>query len=522
MRGAAPAAVQQMWDASAWGAAQVRASSSPAFLARADGVLILANAAAEGLIERGGLPPALRALVVDTRFKNAAQSQRVSLPVLGGVRSFDFAFLPLAEGAVLAVGRETTLESNLVAGLSASRDLFRDLALCFSDLAFETNADGRFTWVSPGGIAGFAAADMQGATAAEVFGAEASAFATRVRVDGQEMWVAAKSGADACLEVTAMPVVDGRGAWCGTRGVARDMTRQRLAERAAAQTKKREELIDAIVSAVRAQIEPRRMILAAADAFAGATDSDAVTIQAPGADETVGVGTACPGLAHVFEATTNYRGKPNGTLRLSRSAAKGPYGGGEQALVDAVAPHLGIALALAESLKAGAASRVDGPSGLLNRRTFMSEASKRLAAGARSGRELSLIVFDCDQGEEASDRSDEFLASIGRSLGRACSARELAGRLDEDSFAVVCDGWADPQSRAQELCGELTSVLRSFGVQDEAGVSGGCAVATPEGGETLEDLFGRAACALHEAKREGRNRVALARPSQEVRSCSSG
>ena len=82
MRGAAPAAVQESWDASAWGAAQVRASSTPAFLARADGVLMLANAAAETLTERGGLAPALRALVVDTRFKNAAQAHRVSLQYL--------------------------------------------------------------------------------------------------------------------------------------------------------------------------------------------------------------------------------------------------------------------------------------------------------------------------------------------------------------------------------------------------------------------------------------------------------
>lgn len=516
MRGAAPAAVQESWDASAWGAAQVRASSTPAFLARADGVLMLANAGAETLTERGGLAPALRALVVDTRFKNAAQAHRVSLPTQDGARSFEFTFLPMPEGLVLCVGREATLESNLLAGLAASRDLFRDLALCFSDLAFETNAQGQFTWVSPCGIAGFAAAELHGATASAVFGAAAAAFATRVRVDGHEMWIAAKAGADACLEVTAMPVVDSRGMWCGTRGVARDVTRQRLAERAAAQIKKREELINAIVSAVRAQIEPRRMILAAADAFAGATDSDAVAIQAPGADETVGVGAACPGLAHVYEAATSYRGKPNGTLRLMRRAAKGPYGAEEHALIEAVAPHLGIALALAESLKAGAQSRIDAQSGLLNRRTFMSEASRRLAAAARGGRELSLVVFDCDQLDDASERSDEFLASIGRSLGRGCTERELAGRLDEDSFAVICDAWSDPLLRAQEFCRGLIAAARGITV------SGGCAVATPEGGETLEDLFGRAACALHEAKREGHNRVALARPSQEVRSCSSG
>ena len=44
----------------------------------------------------------------------------------------------------------------------------------------------------------------------------------------------------------------------------------------------------------------------------------------------------------------------------------------------------------------------------------------------------------------------------------------------------------------------------------------------PEDGETLEDLFGRAECALHAAKREGRNRVVLAQPLQKVTSCSNG
>ena len=52
------------------------------------------------------------------------------------------------------VARDVSVETNLTEALIASRTLFRDLALCATDFAFETDADGIFTWVSPNGATG--------------------------------------------------------------------------------------------------------------------------------------------------------------------------------------------------------------------------------------------------------------------------------------------------------------------------------------------------------------------------------
>jgi diguanylate cyclase (GGDEF)-like protein len=171
--------------------------------------------------------------------------------------------------------------------------------------------------------------------------------------------------------------------------------------------------------------------------------------------------------------------------------------------------------------------RRDAVTGLFNRRTFLSEANKKLSAAARAGRGLTLFVFDCDHLEEISQlpgsaTGEEFLAEVGRSLAHACGEGELAGRLDEESFAVLTDALPDPMLRAAGLCADLIGVARTLGVHGEVGISAGCAVGEPEDGETLEDLFGRAECALHAAKREGRNRVVLAQPMQKVTSCSNG
>jgi diguanylate cyclase (GGDEF)-like protein/PAS domain S-box-containing protein len=529
MRGAAPATVEHVWDATGWAVAQVRASASPAFVVRGDGTLVMANAAAEPLCGRGELPSSLRALIIDARLKDCAQAVKVAVPdrAGGASRCFDLAIMPVPVGQVFVIGREITMETNVMAALAASRDLFRDLALCFTDFAFETDATGAFSWVSPGGLLGYDAAELHGAHPAQVLGGlEAAPFTTRVPINGREIWLTSKAGAESCLTVTASPVVDAQGNSRGVRGIARDVTSLRLCEREAAAAKKSADLIAAVIDAVRAQVEPRRMMLAAADALLAATDSDAVAVRAVGSDILISVGEGGSGLSHVREVVTSYQGKPNGNVRLSRAASKGPYSE-ERSLVDAVVPHLGVALALAQTLDTGGMLRRDLVTGLLNRRTFLGEANKKLSAAARAGRGLTLFVFDCDHLEEISQlpgraTGDEFLAELGRSLARACGEGELAGRLDEESFAVLTDALPDPMLRAAGLCADLIGVARTLGVHGEVGISAGCAVGEPEDGETLEDLFGRAECALHAAKREGRNRVVLAQPMQKVTSCSNG
>lgn len=519
MRGARPAAVQETWDASAWAAAHVGASATPAFVARADGTIILANDAVKPLLSRGELPSGLRALIIDTRFKNCVQAAKV--PLSGrddnAPRCYELALIPLPAGEVFGVGRDGTFEANLLSALSASRDLFRDLALGFSDFAFETDASGAFSWTSPGGLLGYSAAELHGVRPHDLFdAAEVTPFSARTRVNGREVWVKSKVGGESCIALTVAPLFDQRGAWCGARGVVRDVTTLRVLERETLQARKREDLINAIVGAVRAQVEPRRMLLAAADALAAATDADAVTIRVLGSDSTIRVGEKQLGLANAVELTTSYRETPNGSLRLARRADRSAFGEADRALLDAVLPHLGVALTLVQTLEASGVSSHDGATGLLTRRAFFAQARRKYATAARAGRELMLIVFDCDDLEDligagGAGANEDALAAIGRALSARCSSDDAVGRYEDDAFILATDWAANPLEAAEAVRAELAAAARRLcpGVA----ISAGCAVAHADGDETLEDLIARAECALHTAKREGRNRVALAETS---------
>jgi diguanylate cyclase (GGDEF)-like protein len=277
--------------------------------------------------------------------------------------------------------------------------------------------------------------------------------------------------------------------------------------------KKRDDLIDAVVDALRARIEPRRMMLAVANALAAATGSDVVTIRACGTDMSISAGERTLGLAHVLEASTSFQGEANGSLRLARDVAKGAFGEAERSLIDAVLPHLSVAFALIQSLEASNKTRLDSLTGLLNRRAFLCDAARKHAAAARAGRDVTLIVFDVDDLEDSNcgpgrSTRDEALAAIGRALGVRCGDDDVAGVLDEDEFAIVTDATTSSSDVGEGIRSELAQAARPHctGVS----ISAGCVVGMAGAEDTIEDLIRRAECALHEAKREGRNCVAVA------------
>ena len=80
--------------------------------------------------------------------------------------AFDVAILPWGDGAsVLVLARDITLERSLRAALIESRQRYKDLVEAASDFAWETDAQGRFTFVSSGGALGYSAAELVGAAA---------------------------------------------------------------------------------------------------------------------------------------------------------------------------------------------------------------------------------------------------------------------------------------------------------------------------------------------------------------------
>ena len=352
------------WDAATWARRHVEAAGQPAALVAGDGTLICSNEQAQWLLKDGVLPAALRSHVVEARLVCKVQMARVVVPAKSGdetARRIDVTLVPVPVGMVLLLAKDSTLDANLVNALAASRQLFRDLALCSNDFAFETDAASHFSYASPNGLVGYSAEELHGARPRQFFGhaGVAALFSPKSAVHLQEIWTEDKEGKDACVVVTSIPIHDSEGAWCGARGVVRNVTSLRLHEQQIAQAHARDVLLQAVVTAMRAQVEPRRMMLAAADALCGATGTDFVSVRVEDPDLCVSIGRDTKS-ANRLACNTIYHGSINGAVELARNDQMNPLQAAERDLLDSIAPHLGIAIALARLVKGGPSVSVFG------------------------------------------------------------------------------------------------------------------------------------------------------------------
>lgn len=344
------------WNGDAWACALVDTAALPAAVCTTDGRVMVANEASAPLHTGRTLIAAVRALAIDARLSGTIQVARVHTTATTDdevSRRFDVSVLPVSPTSLLVVARDTTLEANLVNALAASRQLFRDLALCSNDFAFETDARAHFTYTSPGAFLGHGSQELHGSRPRTFFlNAEvASLFSVREPVKAREIWTEDRTGNPACIVVTAVPMQDSVGAWCGARGVVRDLTVLRLHERRDAEARAREDLFSAVVTAMRSQAEPRRMMRAAADAVCAATGSDCVVISTNGTGLDTVIGQK-DGAQHCLERATAWRGMDNGKITLMRNGEAGAFQDIECKLLESIAPHLGIAIAFADLLQA--------------------------------------------------------------------------------------------------------------------------------------------------------------------------
>ena len=144
-------------------------------------------------------------------------------------QAYDLVALPWITGnEVLLIARDVTLERSLRAALIESRQRYKDLVEASGDFAWETDSEGRFTFVSACGAVGYAAGQLVGQRAAdfllETEDAGVQPFTARVPVERAEIWVRAADGEAACLLSIAVPLVGPGGEWLGARGICRDVT----------------------------------------------------------------------------------------------------------------------------------------------------------------------------------------------------------------------------------------------------------------------------------------------------------
>ena len=212
----------------------IDAFPAPALLLDSGGTLQRANQAARSMVDR--LPPQTLNDLADAVRNGQPRQERLEVPGPGSNLQFQLTLLPTADGSVLVLARDATLERNLTKALIESRQLFRDLVACSADFAWETRADGSFAYVSPRGALDYTAAELAGEPAARLRAEPTDddadrpwPFDCRERLDGVEVWLKRKDGGVRCFEVSCMPVMGDGGAWAGARGVAHDVTELREA-----------------------------------------------------------------------------------------------------------------------------------------------------------------------------------------------------------------------------------------------------------------------------------------------------
>lgn len=168
-----------------------------------------------------------------------------------------------------------------------------------------------------------------------------------------------------------------------------------------------------------------------------------------------------------------------------------------------------LALALTDSL-----------TGLYNRRYLLTHLGRLMSDTAERQKPLALLVIDVDHFKQVNDTyghgaGDRVLQHITELMRGSVRNVDLVSRLGGEEFVVVMPDTPEPFALvvAERLRDVIASTPLKLDEDRELGVtiSIGCALRNSEGEDSIDKLIGRADDALYQAKRQGRNRVVLAK-----------
>jgi diguanylate cyclase (GGDEF)-like protein len=153
----------------------------------------------------------------------------------------------------------------------------------------------------------------------------------------------------------------------------------------------------------------------------------------------------------------------------------------------------------------------DPLTGLQNRRAFMEQAERRLAALGAEARVCAIFV-DIDYFKSLNDQfghaiGDQTLSEVAQMLMDQTTAQDSVSRIGGEEFAVLRpEGLTSAIALAERLRGAISGIARPDGY-----VTASFGVAEHRAGESIMALLDRADEALLRAKHSGRNRVCAER-----------
>jgi diguanylate cyclase (GGDEF)-like protein len=435
-----------------------------------------------------------------------------------------------------------------------SRQRWRDLVGLAADLAFETDAEGRFVFMMPDTVLGWPASTLIGQPAEclvgdDGTGATFNPFNPVVEMRRHRAWLRRADGQLALITVSATPLLDADGRIAGARGIGVDMTDNDAQTSQIAGRLRRGQVLHHIISRVGQETNADSMMDAAlwalihalgaeGAAVIGADSKDAPSevLHECGSGASAVLGTAS-GLASGHACEPNCAIGPDGRLVMGvacqtrfsahaglaiwRAAGARPWEREETVLAGAAVYVVRMILEY-EALQQEMAhqARTDPLTGLLNRRAFIDDIQRDIVRLDRGGEAGTLMFVDIDSFKAVNDRlghgmGDQVLVRLAGILRNLVRPSDLIARLGGDEFVVWLSG-ADHMTaaeRADHLCKAAPVQLQSMLPEEfpRLGVSIGIATRRAGSQESVEDLTRRADMAMYEVKRSGRHhwRVSL-------------